>query len=477
MAKINADNKKEFVFLWEIRMKSFRIFFISLLIFIAVPVFADYNRLGVPDSSEIRKECAERWFYPSLSIIREFKPEVKVNSIGQKFQIRLEETDSVFSVIIAPETTLTYEFRTDTETRKEAVSEYLADACGSCILFRDSKTGKPIRIRYYFAKDCDVYVQFSPHGNRTLADYVIGDCYAARSVPVGINFDRLYTASFGEILTFTENALPWQYAGIDIGQYLQKKHMIGLIRKNLSRISWQMDSAYDEDQNPVRVSDGQPRPVSKEEKDGGKLSLSSLGFVKWVVDGLVEPIAGSGTYINPLYRNTVSVNPLGLAGIRFEKDKLSFSLDWTRNLAAARLSVQTRKKYLYEESGVDVKIEPFSAEITENGIKSLAGYVKDTGYDAKWLRPVMYVLGVTEPTYFYLAAIRKRIPPEAGKTPEIYTFDEAAVIFPYFDDNQKFRCVVFKDGKEMSLNSFVTKHNDCYIHLVRVLSSDRFYPQ
>ena len=203
--------------------------------------------------------------------------------------------------------------------------------------------------------------------------------------------------------------------------------------------------------------------------------MNHSGFVKWIVDGLVKPLNGSATYIEPLLRETTNPSPLGLAGIKGRSESLSYSLDWTRNLAAAKLSLQVQRKYLYEESGVDVKIEPFSAELSDKGITAVAGYIKDTGYEIKYLKPLLYVLAAEQPTYFYLAAIRRSVHPNDG-SPEFHVFDTSAAIFPYFDKSGQFGCTVFENGREMTLAQFTKKYPDCFIHLTRVLSSDRFSP-
>ncbi len=458
-------------------MKFLRTFCLSLVFFAGLDFcFAEYNKFGVPDSSAIRKQIEENWFYKPLSELRMNRNEIRRNSVGQNFQVRLEESDGIFSVIVAPEAFISVDFYTQDGMKRDTVSEYSADAPGSWILMRSSATEKPVKIRYYFVADSDVYIQFSPDGNKTLADYVIDGCYAARSVPVGVPFEKFYTASFAEVIALTKKSLPWKYSEIHTDQYHQKLQMVGVIRKNLSRIFYEWDACYDENGNPVRISDGKARVVSEREKNGKQLSMDSAGFLKWVIDGLVEPIAGSLTYLKPLLRPTTQRNPVGYTGILEQKENLSYTLDWTRNLAAARLSVQTKKTYLYEDSGVDVNIEPFSAEVTEKGITLTAGYLKNTGYSIKKLKPVLYVLGVTEPTFFYLAAVRRRVPSANGK-PEFYVFDQCAVILPYFDQNGQFACTVFEDGEEMTINQFINRYPDSYVHLTRVLSSDRFFPQ
>ena len=453
--------------------------FVFSLIF-ALPIFsltAEYNRFDVPDSSGIRSAVAESWFYSDINDLRAKRTELRANSVGQNFQVRMEESDVYNSVIVAPESLLAVDVYTEDGITRKFESEYPADACGSWVLMRDSRSGKPVHIRFYFAADSDVYVQFAPSSDskKSTADFVIDGCFASRGVPVGVKFDYFYTASFFDVLRLTEKSLPWKYADIHPEQFSPSFQMIGTVRKNLSRIKYQWDACYDENNSPVKISDGKARFVSDSDKAENKLTLSEAGFLKWLVDGLVEPQAGSSTYLNPLLRATTSFSPIGYAGIKGQKENLSFTLDWTRNLAAARLSIQTKKNYLYENSGVDVNIEPFSSEVTPKGITSVAGYIKNTGYEIKTLKPVLYVLASGEPTYFYLAAVRRRIAPVDGK-PEYYVFDQCAAVFPYFDKNRQFGCVIFENGKELTLSQFTKKYSGCYVHLTRILASDKFFP-
>jgi len=456
-------------------MKVLRAF---LILFLALPVFAQNNKLHIPDSSLIRKEIAENWFEEPLSKIRTNHTELRTNSIGQVFQVRLEETRDLFSIIVAPETQLSVDLYTQDGIQHKTVNEYPADVAGSWILMRDSVTGNPIRIRYYFAGDSDVYVQFSPSGKKTVADYVIDGCFASRGVQMGVPFEYFYTASFASVLSMTEKTLPWRYADIHPEQYHANLVMVNTIKKNLERIKKVDNGCYNEKDEPVFASGkkaGQPRAVDPEDVEKDILTMNHSGFLKWIVDGLVKPLTGSSTYVNPLLRPTMQPNPLGVSGIKSQNESLFHSLDWTRNLASAKLSIQARRNYLYEESGVDVKDEPFSSEVTEKGITSVAGYIKNTGYEIKYLKPLLYVLAATEPTYFYLAAVRRTVHPSDG-SPEFKVFDSSAAIFPYFDKNGQFGCTVFENGEELSLSQFMKKYPNCFVHMTRVLASDRFSP-
>jgi len=457
-------------------MKVFRRFLTSVIfICSAVSLFAQNNKLHIPDSSVIRKAIAGNWFEQPLSILRNNPTELRLNSIGQTFQVRMEESRDLFSVIVAPETSLSVDFYTEKGVEKKIVEEYPADAAGSWILMRDSSSGNPIRIRYYFAADSDVYIQFSPNGNKSLADYVIDGCFAARGVPVGVPFSYFYTASFAQVMSLTEKSLPWAYAEIHPQQYHSNLTMIGVIQKNLSRIKNTRDACYNELGEAAYVSTGEKREENEEDVKNNILTMNHSGFLKWIVDGLIEPLAGSKTFIKPLHRPTTSPNPLGVSGIKSQSENLFHSLDWTRNLAAAKVSIQSRRNYLYEEAGVDVDIEPFSSEVTDKGITAVAGYIKNTGYEIKYLKPLLYVLAVKDPSYFYLGAIRRSVIPSDG-SPEFQTFDSSAAIFPYFDKDGQFGCVIFEAGQKMTLAQFTKKYPDSFIHLTRVLSSEMFNP-
>ena len=475
-----------------------RIFFVALLAAVGAlfPLSAEYNKLGIPDSTEIRANLVRKWFTAPLDQVRANSREVYTNDIGTHFQVRVEELKDTFAVIVAPEVSMPMELYTESGVEQFFDKEYPDNAYGAWVLVRNSATGKPVSLRVYVSQNSNVFVQFLPERNTVRADFVIDGCFAARGVPTGITFNQLYTASLARILSLTERTLPWYYADVRTGQYGDTLQMIGVIRKNLPRITPTEDAAYNEDGEPISISSGEARFVASQERNLNKLSLSSAGFVKWVVDGLVEPLTGSYTYLAPLLRQTVELNPLSHAGIvyngrRTEDEKnsdgveVSFTLNWTRNLAAARLSAQTKKNYLYNESGMDVTVNPFNGELKKDGsVQQAVGYVANTGYQLERLRPLLYTLAINEPTYCYLAAIRTRNDSYIKKAnnaqveePEIYLFEQAAVIFPYFDSKGIFRCSVFENGKELTLRQFMQKYDGCFVHLTRVLTSRNFFPQ
>ena len=453
-------------------MKKFFLIIAGLVLF--SPLFARYNRLGIPDSSEIRDCLEEQWFTAPLSEVRLNQPEIRANDNGEKFQIRLEENESTFNVFVAPHAVIKVNVYSDKGMFTEEQDLYPGDAAGSWVLIRDKRTGKPIRIRYYFLKDSDVYVQFSPQGKIALADLVIYGNYAARGVPTGMPFSKFYTASFEDVMNITETKLPWSYVLADPQIYHSMKQMAAVIRERLPFISVVNDAMYDENGDLVHISTGKKfENIDESDKSEKKLLLSSAGFVKWIADGLVEPLSGGLLKRDPLIQETVFVKDNGRQGVLSQKYDLFFSLNWVRNLASAVISVYAGKIYLSNQSGVDVTINPFASSITDKGVANTVTFVENSGYTVRVLHSLLYVLAATEPGTFFLGAIRGT---DRTVTPEVMAFNECVVFFPYFQDDGAFACNVFMNGKEMSLEDFCYFYADDFVYLTRVKSSENFFP-
>ena len=442
---------------------------------ISLPIFAAYNRLGIPDSSDIRAGLEEQWFTAPLTAVRTNAPEIRANNNGEKFQIRLEENDTTFNVFVSPRALIKVNVYSDKGMYTEEQELYPGDAAGSWVLIRDKRTGKPLRIRYYFVKNSEVFIQFTPQGKIALADLVIFGKYAARGVPTGMAFEKFYTASFEDVMTITETKLPWNYVLVDPQVYHSVKQMCAVIHEKLPSISFVEDAMYDENHELVHISTGKKFEIAdKSDKGEGKLFLSSAGFVKWIADGLVEPMSGGVLKREPLIKETVSVKDNGRQGVLSQKYDLFFSLNWVRNLASAVVSVYSGKTYLFNQSGVDVTINPFASSITDKGVANTVTFVENSGHTVAVLPSLLYVLAATEPETLYLGAIRGT---DRTISPEIMAFNECVAFFPYFQDDGGFTCTVFMNGREMSLENFCYYYADDFVYLTRVKASERFFPQ
>ena len=226
----------------------------------------------------------------------------------------------------------------------------------------------------------------------------------------------------------------------------------------------------DENNNTVDFATGKEIQL---EEDLDKQPLSSAGFLKWIADGLVEPIAGGKLKRYPLLSQTVEYKDIGYQGVLSNQYSLSFALDFVRNLSSAVLSVNTGMVYKFNESGVDVTIEPFATGLTDNGIVNTVTFIKDCGYNIDVLPSLLYVLANTEPGIIYFGAIRET----DYRSPEVKVFNKNVVLMPYFETNGLFNCYVFINGTEMILSDFLSRFKKDFVYLTRVRSNDTFFPE
>lgn len=462
----------------------FAVLFLALTILL--PSFsADYYGRDVPDSSEIRAKLVDRWFLQDLKYLRLQENEYYQNVLGQKFEIRMEEIDDdTFAIVVAPASKIDMDLISSSGKSTVEMDVYPYDSSGSWILFRDKKTGNPMSIRYYFHKNSQIFVEFQaediPDVNITMkkrkkdekvyGNFLLFDMYVAKNIPVGLTIESLYTMPFVEVVENTRITLPWEFALIETNLYDDNLQMIGFIREKLPGIVFENDACYDGEFNPVRISTGEKR---EEKAKKGGVSLDNFGFTKWIVDGIVRPMAGSNLELAPLKTPTVKMKVGSKADTFADKYNQFFALDWTRNLAAAYLSVVSADKYTYENSGCEVSIRPFSAQFTQNGTKSLPVYIKDSGYFVESLKALFYILAIREPGRFYLGAIRET----DNSVPQNVFYARTVAFFPYFDAEGDYFVSVFENGKECSIEDFMKDNSDVFVNLVRFQSSQRFFPQ
>lgn len=449
------------------------------MFFSCLGLFAEYNYFNIPDSAEIRRTIVDSWLTPELGVLRDKKEQFKDNNIGITFQVRLEEDENEFSVIVAPRSEIDINMINGDKVKKVHAAVYPKDGSGSWVLFRDKKKGSALRIHYYFNQDADVYIQFRPDGNKTFADLVVCDSYAARSVPVGVPFTRLYTASFKDVQQWTKNSIPWEKVTVITDQYNNNLVMAQTIAGNLDSIKFLDDACYDEHGKLKSIFTGKEIPVVDE--SGNAVSsdilknhhfLSGAGFIKWIIDGIVEPYRGYGTSVRDLTQPTLEFASTGKNGVMSQQWSLTFTLDWCRNLAAEAYQIRSSRQVDFRSAGLDVNRNYFSAEVINGQLVNSAGYIKNTGYVAEKIKSMLYVLAVTEPDWFYLGAVRQ------GSTikPDELVFNNCLVFFPYFDQNGKFGCYIFEQGEEISLDKFLEKYSGAYVHLNRVKSTEAFFP-
>ena len=121
------------------------------------------------------------------------------NRTDDYFLVRKEKENGELQIIFAPLVKQPIVLEDAQEKREELIETWPKDAPGAWILFRDEKTGKPLRVRYYIVPDSRVFVEFTPDTEKSYAYFYIFGAAAAYRVPVPVNFEWFYTASLKDV--------------------------------------------------------------------------------------------------------------------------------------------------------------------------------------------------------------------------------------------------------------------------------------
>ncbi len=403
---------------------------------------------GLIESDEVRSRIFEPWLAEELSRVLLLKPAVYTDRYVYSFTVSQKKNpqEGLLEIMVRP----------DAERGVR----------GTWILDRKLSDGLPRRIRVYPVDDPAIFVVLEssggdPERDRSLLSLWIYGLPVCREIPVGLPLVRLYTQPFASLVSMTRSTVPWDLLEPDPARYRDIESTEGVIRERIGTLVYLDDGAFDEDGKPVLIEDGSPQDpqtVLKEISPGQDISLieggvNCSGFAKWVVDGIIRPVAGSSLKIQSLKGPTDAPNTHFTAPFREQRD-LFFALDWTRHLASAAVSLAARSTFLPGDSGVDVTIEPFPGT---------TGYEKNVGYRADVLIPLMYVLAVREPGNLYLGAIS-----HVRGDPPLRQYHHVAVLLPRFDAEGRFRFSVFESAVETRPEDLVSRNLDGFVHLVRV---------
>ena len=414
---------------------------------------------------------------PSLFALDASPTEGLIESDAVRRQIAEEWLDDEINHVLAlkkAEYTDRYLYRFSVSQKKDASGGFLAvtvkpeDAPsirGTWVLFRRLADGQADSIRIYPNDDPSAYVRLRPSGDplkgRSFLDLVILDTEALHGVPIGIPFFQLYGASFSSVVGMTRTTVPWQLVTNAHNRSPETEAAVEAIREGIKNLVYLDDGAFNERGEPVLIETGKPQDPkailaarSKDQLRGDVYGgVNCSGFAKWIVDGIIRPRAGAGLLIEPLKALTPVPDNLFTDPFMSERD-IFFGLNWTRNLAAAVVSLDTGRNIKPENAGVDVTVEPMSA---------LPPYQLSVGYRAGALAPLLYYLAVTEPGQFYLGAVSR----ERGNPP-LREFHHIAAFFPYFDETGKFTIAVFESAAETTIESFSSRNQDSFVNLVRI---------
>ena len=485
----------------------------------------------IPDSARLRKTIAGVWLSADIETLERLQPTEYTDGIGKRFSVERVIYDDVVEVRIIPYDTNFYskkkagkavdaeaEATAEGENVRNAPSEEKSDAGfasdsvsdaenqkkepdalpenlvptdlnaqipqGTWVLRRNKKTGEPLSITIYLRESSELFIVLHPAKlerirDKSLIDFCLFGAYVRRDVPISFSFESLYYTSLVQLKERTKSILPWDSFDPPT-THSTVEATSKITAERLKQLVYIDDGAFDENGVPRYIETGKRQTEQdiryacsiNEIPVGQKIvgGVNCSGFVKWIVDGIIKPVAGSGTYIASLQKPT-DVPNTGFTQSYEEKRDLFFGLDWIRNLAAARLSLTMQKTVYPSQTGIDVTVEPFSFSLPvhprEGMTSKFAGYFKSVGYQIEYLKPLLYYLAITEPENFYLVSVSR----ETG-VPPLRQYNHVAAVFPYFDVLGCFHVDVYENAKATDLDKFIAINKGAFVSLVRIAAPE-----
>lgn len=428
------------------------------------------------ESDSARREIADRWLTAPLDTIRALKNERVVDPYGDIFEVSVTRSNNRIAVTVLPvenPQAALLPARAAPQNSAEVPDTFSGSAgsppiAGRWTYYRDAATGDPVSIEVYPLEDPSIILTLRPGtGVKSLLDLSIYGLNARKGVPFGMSFSSLLTAPVSSVAALTERTVPWDLVFVDTLRYGNVASGVLKIREGLRTLVYLEDGAFDETGEPVYIKTGaaqDPKAVLNAAEPGRDLTMirggvNCSGFTKWIVDGIIRPTAGSGTFISALKRWS-SAPETGFTERYRETNDVFFALDWTRNLAAAVVSLDAGYTVFPSDAGIDVTVEPFSGA---------SGYETDVGYPVRELMPMLYYLAAKEGGHWYLGALsRERGERGNAVNPLLRYYHHAAAFFPWFDEAGRFHVAVFENAEETPAEVFTERNRDAWIFLTRV---------
>ena len=424
---------------------------------------------SIPDSSAVRRSVAKTWFLASSEDLLKLEPTIYYDDNGKGFKfmsIFLKEREEV-AIVVTP-------LNTDFTNTQDYVPQ------GTWILYKDYNTGENLSLKIYPRENPEVYLRLTPaREDMTYIDVCLFNAYIKRRYPIGLNFNTLCYFSISQLRSFTKDSLPWDLFNPPTFSNTVEA-CSDIIAERLSTLVYLEDGGFDEWGVPIHLKDGRKQTNQeiiyklREVQDAQNIvgGVNAQGFLKWIIDGMVRPVAGQGIFLTSLMNQTEKNR--SQFNTTIEDNEIFLGLDWIRNLSAAALTMHLKRTCPALTSGVDVKIEPFASSptmtIKEKNVsyESFEGCLSSAGYQTSYLKALLYYLAVTEPGHFYLGAINR----EVGSSP-LRQYNHVVAFFPYFDMLGAFHIDVYESAKKVNIYDFVSMNQDAFVALTRVKAPER----
>jgi hypothetical protein len=454
-----------------------------LFIFLLFSGFYEISCFDLPvskisDDSLLRIRLKDTWLTETPGRVLSRRSSIEYLETGERIEVRAIEGREEFMIIFSREL-MSGNIEADNTPAypRSETGQFPGWAQGSWMLTRRKDSGAGVLIRIFLRSDQFTYIQFRPFStDKCQIDVVLYGGYIVRSMPVAVNFERIYTMQLNEILKLLGEKFPRRYFEPDPSCYTDNRRLITQIRERLGGLRFTDDGAIDENGSYVLIETLQSqKPAST--------GLNCSGFAKWIIDGILRPITGKRLPITPLKQ------PFGERGSSFtvnweDRRDPYFGLDWIRNLAAE--ANETLRAPAYKNlDEFEVRNDVFSLiMVNENRNfveNSYPGFLLEAGYGVEGLYPLLYTLAVDEPYSFYLAAVSNEIgvattPDNLRGAPRLRQYFHVAAFIPYFDEYGVFRITVFESAAETSFNTFRSRYPGHCINLVRIPVVNAFNP-
>ena len=451
-----------------------KILLILSIFFIITPVYGfDLPVSQITDDSLLRLRLNNAWMIETPGRVLSQRARLESLETGERVRISTIEGREEFMVVIARE-----QMRGTSAANRRGTGEFPGWAQGSWMLTRRKDTGLGVQIRIFLRSDQNTHIQFRRFDDsKSLLDVILYGGFIARSIPVAVSFERLYTMRLTEILKLVENKFPLRYFEPDAAIYRDHRRFITQVRSHLGNLRFADDGAVDEDGSYVFIN-----TLRSQSSPAG---LNCSGFSKWLIDGMLRPVTGNRLTISQLKKPYADQNS-SLRGSSFteaweESRDVFFGLDWIRNLAAEANGTLRSSAYRALNE-FEVRVDNFSFILVNQNrtfvANSYPGFLHEAGYGVEGLHPLLYTLAIDEPFNFYLAAVNKEMSNPASRrgTPSLRQYFHIAAFIPYFDEYGNFKIVVFESAEETAFSGFLRRQTGNYVNLVRIPISSAFNP-
>lgn len=408
----------------------------------------------IQESNDIRKSLYDSLLNAAMPELRKYKPVTKRNPWAL-WSVSVDNTKDASYILIVPERN----------------KDFVTYTQGSWIIKRSNLDGSFMQAKVFLKSDPGCFARIYPNGDRSKMDIVVYGGVLYKEVPVALPFNEVLRSSFSRTKTLTAQIVDWDLFSPDPALYKVLHSLEASIRQELPFLRYADDAAIDYDGRKVLIS-----TLADQAEPYG---LNCSGFVKWIADGILNPISGSFLSVELIKERMIDLRGSSMTLNYEEKYDPYFGLDWSRALAKAVWS--GFYPALKDQSALanDVNDPLFALRVKDsnpvNGGTDYEAYsdnFSDAGFDVRGLKAVLFLLASKEPGRFYLAQFNAR--DEAP--PRLRRYYHIAALFPYFSEDGVFHVTVFESAEETSLESILARKYE-FVKLIRMPSSGIFVPQ